>query len=149
MSNKTRKSSASTADAKHLLMLLRAGRYAELAGAARAYLAGKPGDGRAWHMLGHACLAQGQLRDARPALERAAALEPNRADVWSDLAICLSTLGEREAAAGCFERDPQRLTALRAQLRDQVLASPLFDAPRFAKNFEAALRGMWRKRCER
>lgn len=112
MSNKTRKPSASAADAKHLLMLLRAGRYAELTGAARAYLAGKPGDGRAWHMLGHACLAQGQLRDARPALERAAALEPNRAEVWSDLATCLSALGEREAAAGCFERslkcDPGR-----------------------------------------
>jgi len=32
---------------------------------------------------------------------------------------------------------------LRARLREQVRASPLFDAPRFARNFEDALWGMW------
>jgi predicted O-linked N-acetylglucosamine transferase (SPINDLY family) len=36
---------------------------------------------------------------------------------------------------------------LRSGLRQQVLASPLFDAPRFAGNFEAALRGMWTHWC--
>jgi protein O-GlcNAc transferase len=44
--------------------------------------------------------------------------------------------------------DLPRLAALRASLREQVLASPLFDAPRFAGNFEAALRGVWCKCCE-
>jgi len=43
--------------------------------------------------------------------------------------------------------DLQRLGALRKGLRQQVLASPIFDAPRFARNFEAALRGMWQEWC--
>ena len=38
----------------------------------------------------------------------------------------------------------QHLATLRADLRQQVLASPLFDAPRFARDFEEALWGMWR-----
>lgn len=39
--------------------------------------------------------------------------------------------------------DLQKLATLRAGLRSQVITSPIFDAPRFAKHFEAALRGMW------
>ena len=41
----------------------------------------------------------------------------------------------------------ERLAVLRSQLREQVLASPVFDAARFAMHFEAALRGMWEKWC--
>ena len=41
----------------------------------------------------------------------------------------------------------QRLAALRKGLRQQVLVSPVFDAPRFARHFEAALRGMWQEWC--
>jgi predicted O-linked N-acetylglucosamine transferase (SPINDLY family) len=41
----------------------------------------------------------------------------------------------------------QRLATLRDKLRTQVLESPLFDAPRFALNFEATLREMWVKWC--
>lgn len=44
--------------------------------------------------------------------------------------------------------DVQGLSALRGRLRQQVLASPIFDARRFATHFEAALRGMWRKWCD-
>jgi predicted O-linked N-acetylglucosamine transferase (SPINDLY family) len=40
------------------------------------------------------------------------------------------------------------LAALRAGLRQQALASPIFDAPRFATHFEEALRGMWNKWCD-
>lgn len=47
------------------------------------------------------------------------------------------------AKATAYASDLERLTALRATLREQVLASPLFDAPRFARNFEDALWGMW------
>jgi protein O-GlcNAc transferase len=44
--------------------------------------------------------------------------------------------------------DLPRLASLRAGMREQVLASPLFDAPRFARHFEEALRNAWRKWCE-
>jgi predicted O-linked N-acetylglucosamine transferase (SPINDLY family) len=43
--------------------------------------------------------------------------------------------------------DLQRLAKLRSRLRHQVLDSPLFDAPRFARHFGAALRGMWVQWC--
>ena len=47
------------------------------------------------------------------------------------------------AKAIALASDEPKLATLRAGLRRQVLASPLFDAPRFAKNFEDALWGMW------
>lgn len=46
------------------------------------------------------------------------------------------------AAAG----DLEGLAQLRAGLRQKVLASPLYDAVRFARNFEDAVRGMWQAR---
>ena len=42
-----------------------------------------------------------------------------------------------------FTSDLAKLANLRAGLREQVLTSPLFDAPRFAGNMEAALWEMW------
>jgi predicted O-linked N-acetylglucosamine transferase (SPINDLY family) len=54
--------------------------------------------------------------------------------------------GEYLAKAKTFA-DVSQLASLRAGMRARVLASPLFDAPRFAGHFEAALRGMWRKWC--
>jgi predicted O-linked N-acetylglucosamine transferase (SPINDLY family) len=45
--------------------------------------------------------------------------------------------------------DLPRLASLRAGMRQQVLASPLFDAPRFSRHFEEALRSVWRKWCVR
>lgn len=42
--------------------------------------------------------------------------------------------------------DLNNLAALRGRLREQVSTSPLFDAPRFARNLEDALWGMWQSR---
>ena len=52
---------------------------------------------------------------------------------------------EYVAKAVAFSSDLDHLAAQRANLRGQVLASPLFDAPRFARNFENALWGMWQR----
>lgn len=40
-----------------------------------------------------------------------------------------------------------RLVQLRSNLRHQMINSPLMDAPRFARNIEAAYRMVWRKWC--
>lgn len=52
------------------------------------------------------------------------------------------------AKAAAFARDTKTLATLRAGLRERLLASPLCDAFRFARNLEAAVRGMWQHWCE-
>ena len=47
--------------------------------------------------------------------------------------------------AACFAANLEALAGLRAGLRQQALAAPLFDASRFAQHFEEALWGMWNK----
>jgi protein O-GlcNAc transferase len=47
--------------------------------------------------------------------------------------------------AVAYSSDFQKLAVLRAGLRERVEESPIFDAARFARNFEDALWGMWRQ----
>jgi protein O-GlcNAc transferase len=49
------------------------------------------------------------------------------------------------AKAIAMANDTPKLMTLRKGLREQVNTSPLFDAKRFAKNFEDALWGMWQE----
>jgi predicted O-linked N-acetylglucosamine transferase (SPINDLY family) len=51
------------------------------------------------------------------------------------------------AKAVTYAADLEALAALRAQLRPRLLASPLCDAPRFARHLEQAFRQMWRIWC--
>jgi protein O-GlcNAc transferase len=44
-------------------------------------------------------------------------------------------------------RDVGRRNQLRRTLRQQFLASPVCDGPRFTRNFEQTLRKIWRERC--
>jgi predicted O-linked N-acetylglucosamine transferase (SPINDLY family) len=44
--------------------------------------------------------------------------------------------------------DQPRLSDLRATLRERMQSSPLMNAPRFARNVEAAYRTMWQRWCE-
>ena len=49
--------------------------------------------------------------------------------------------------AGGLARDPGRLAALRAGMRDRLLNSPLCDGPGYGRRLGEAVRQMWRKRC--
>jgi len=53
---------------------------------------------------------------------------------------------EYEALALALARDPDRLKALRQRLADDRLTKPLFDAPRFTRDLEAAYRAMHARR---
>jgi protein O-GlcNAc transferase len=51
------------------------------------------------------------------------------------------------ALAAALAGDLERLTALRAELRERLRLSPLMDAPRFARQLEMAYRIAWRSWC--
>jgi protein O-GlcNAc transferase len=74
-------------------------------------------------------------------------------------ASILGALGLEDWIAGSAEeylaralnhvREPARLVALRGSLRERLRSSPLMDEVRFARDMEAAYRGMWRAWCAR
>jgi predicted O-linked N-acetylglucosamine transferase (SPINDLY family) len=73
-------------------------------------------------------------------------------------ASLLARIGSSDLAADSIEAyvetavalasDPARLCALRRSLRPRMAASPLCDAPAFARTVEAAYRTIWQRWCE-
>jgi predicted O-linked N-acetylglucosamine transferase (SPINDLY family) len=69
---------------------------------------------------------------------------------WSQLSnLGLKDLAARSSrhfarVASGLAHDRERLASLRSTLRARLARSPLMDAPRFARNIEAAYRQMWR-----
>jgi len=57
--------------------------------------------------------------------------------------LVASSVDDHVAMAVALARDPERLASLRGSLRDEMRASPLCDAPRFARSVEDAYRRMW------
>ena len=55
--------------------------------------------------------------------------------------------GQYIRIAADLANDLPRLSELRQTLRQRMQASPLMDAPRFARNIEAAYRQMWQRWC--
>jgi predicted O-linked N-acetylglucosamine transferase (SPINDLY family) len=57
------------------------------------------------------------------------------------------TSEDYRAIAVGLARDPERLLSIRSSLRERMRASPLMDEPRFASDFDAAIRSMWIDWC--
>jgi protein O-GlcNAc transferase len=63
--------------------------------------------------------------------------------------LIAETSGQYLEIAVALAGDLPRLNALRSSLRERLEASPLRNAKGFARDVEAAYRGMWREWCER
>jgi predicted O-linked N-acetylglucosamine transferase (SPINDLY family) len=61
--------------------------------------------------------------------------------------LAAHTAEEYVRIAAELARDLNRLKTLRAELRQKMQQSPIMDAPRFARNVEAAYRQMWTNWC--
>ena len=60
-----------------------------------------------------------------------------------------SSRDEYVQIAATLAADVDRLTRLRAEMRDQLARSPICDGAGFVRNLEAAYRQMWRTSCAR
>jgi predicted O-linked N-acetylglucosamine transferase (SPINDLY family) len=58
------------------------------------------------------------------------------------------TPGQYLSIALALANDLQRLAAIRASLRQRMLASPVMDSQRFASDIEAAYEAIWKNYCE-
>ncbi|MBY0431662.1 MAG: hypothetical protein K2Q10_10725, partial [Rhodospirillales bacterium] len=63
--------------------------------------------------------------------------------------LAADSAGDYVVKAAALAADPARLAVLRQDLRGRMAASSLCDGPGFARDLEAALRGLWTEWCAR
>ena len=97
-----RQQAPTQADINGLVALFNGGNLAALETGAQALVERCPNSGIAWKALGIA--QQGQGKECTQALQRAAKLLPQDAEVLSNLGFCLFTAGEMERAIEYLER---------------------------------------------
>jgi tetratricopeptide (TPR) repeat protein len=90
-------SALSSTELNQLAILVKDGRYADLEGLAREFLADCPDSGLLWKLLGLALWMQG--KDAVSSLQRAADLSPEEAEAQCNLGNALRAAGQLEQAA--------------------------------------------------
>ncbi len=62
--------------------------------------------------------------------------------------LATASAEEYVRVALALAQDPERLSALRAGLREHMAASPLCDAARYTRELEAVFRRLWRRWCD-
>jgi predicted O-linked N-acetylglucosamine transferase (SPINDLY family) len=101
--NVTAKGSAPTPAQMNLLaMLLNGGRYDELESQARLLVEQYPGSGLVWNILAASLRAQG--KNELPALQRAAELSPQVAEIHGNLGDAYQTSGQFDQAVASYRR---------------------------------------------
>ncbi|MDQ8726209.1 tetratricopeptide repeat protein [Bradyrhizobium sp. LHD-71] len=93
--------------------LMNAGRISEAAAILTAFVARKPRESRALHMLGVTHAMLGQQRDAEGFLQRARALKPQAVRILTDLAIVLIMLRRDRDALALLDKVRKREPELR------------------------------------
>lgn len=138
MNHLTRKTAPSSAEINQLFDFFNAGQYAELDSAAGLLISQYPDSGLPWKLLGTSLLVQGQA--ALPALQRAAVLMPDDAEVFSNLGNALQNLGQLDAAV----RHYQQALALKPDFADAynnmgAALQDLGQLPAAVASYQAAL----------
>ena len=117
------------------------GKPAEALGAADAALAAHPDEALFHELRGRALRASGEFGPARLALERALALEPERASALAELAALSAEQGDRPAAIAGYDRayaaDPKQPEYAWAAI--QLVATAADDAGELERRLEALL----------
>ena len=134
-----------------------AGRLADAEALYRQILAAQPRQGDALHFLGVIAGLMGQYGQAVALIGQAIEIRPDNAGAHTHLGAVYRATGRLDEAIKAFHEalgyQPRfglarcNLVELRSTLRPRMEKSVLMDAPRFARQIEAAYRAMWRDWC--